>query len=239
MSTILKPFGNNDPYSEIELIASTHLVDTTKFSIDQMPVLAARVSHSQAGKTGDDIEADDKLITFLVNHFHWSVFEHMSVTFRVCAPLFVIREMQRHRSFSFNEESMRYSSDPVGKFYTPQLFREQATRNKQGSAGPIRHQTAAHDVMKASYEQSLKAYNELLQLNVCREQARAVIPVGNYSTMYMTGNLRSWTHFCNLRVAEDAQWEIRQYANLFDDTLLGLYPHTWGALRELFEQKKS
>ena len=235
---IIKPYGEQDPYSEIELIASTQ-VHSDKFETDQMPALAARVSHSDDGKTGEDIDADKKLMKFLGEHQHWSVFEHTNITFRVVAPLFVIREMQRHRSMNFNEESMRYSSNPVGKFYVPEKFREQCTRNKQGSADnlPEHLQWKANATLKNAYDFALKSYNDLIDLGVCREQSRSVIPVGNYSSMYMTGNMRSWVHFCNLRVAEDAQWEIRQYANGFDQLLLELYPDSWGSVREFFKNK--
>lgn len=239
MTTIIrKPYGTQDPYASIELIAHTAVV-SDKFTADQMPALAARVSHGNDGKTGDDPEADRKLMNFLTKHNHWSVHEHTNVTFKVVAPLFVIREMQRHRSMNFNEISQRYSSDSVGKMYKPEVWRKQETRNKQGSAGSISNgdQETADNIMEKSYRESIVGYQKLLDLGVCREQARILVPVGNFSEMYMTGNMRSWCHFCNLRVAKDAQWEIRQFANCFDELLLEIYPESWGSIREFFKDK--
>jgi thymidylate synthase (FAD) len=238
MIDIIKPYGDNDLYSRVELIASTE-VHSDKFTADQMPSLAARVSHADSGKTGELPHEDQKLMKFLADHHHWSCFEHTNITFLVTAPLFVIREMQRHRSMNFNEESMRYTDDPVGKLFTPQVWRQQCSRNKQGSAEPIKEysQDYATNVVKTAYKACMEAYESLQKLGVCREQARIVVPVGNYSSMYMTGNMRSWVHFCNLRVAEDAQQEIRVYANAFDKILTELYPDSWGSVRSFFEEK--
>ena len=92
MTHIIKPYGKQDPYASIELIAHSSLETNDKFTIDQMPVMSARVSHSDHGKTGDNPEGDAKLIKYLAEHKHFSVFEHQSATFRVTAPLFVWRQ---------------------------------------------------------------------------------------------------------------------------------------------------
>jgi thymidylate synthase ThyX len=120
---IKKPYGEKDPYASVELIASTGL-HSEKYKIDQMPVLSARVSHAQSGKTGDNSEADKKLMNYLAKNLHMTPFEHQSATFKIVLPLFVAREWMRHRTQAYNEVSMRYSSDPVGKFYIPQIWRQ-------------------------------------------------------------------------------------------------------------------
>ena len=230
---IVKPYGERDPYASIELIAYTK-IGNDKYETDQMPVLSARVSHSDSGKTGKDRNADIKLMKYLAKHKHLSPFEHQSATFRIVAPLFVIREWERHRTQSFNETSMRYSSDPVGKFHIPEGWRKQETRNKQSSAGELDklHSDMAYEVLETTYNTCLASYNELLSLGVCREQARMVVPVGNYTELYVTANLRNWYNFWVLRSHETAQLEIRKYSDAISDMLQKLWPESWSALKE-------
>jgi len=223
------PYGQEDPYAKVELISST-VVHSEKYHVDQMPVLAARVSHAQSGKTGQSSEGDKKLMHYLADNLHMTPFEHQSATFRVVLPNFVIKHWLRHRTQSYNEVSMRYSSDPVGKFHFPKVWREQATRNKQSSAGAVEDQEGCTKILQKAYDDSLDAYKKLLEKNVCREQARFVVPVGNYTEFYATANLRNWAHFYKLRIAEDAQWEIRQYARCVGEILGEIWPDSWGAL---------
>ena len=219
----------------VELIAHTELTsDQHMFPTDMMPILAARVSHGDDGKTGKDMEADMRLMKYLAKHKHFSVFEHVSVTFKITAPIFVAREWMRHRTQSYNEISMRYSSDPVGKFWVPETFRKQEVRNKQGSAEDLPDDIAnqAFDLMVDAYEVALESYNKMIELGVAREIARAVVPVGNYTEFYATANLRNWNAFCSLRLDETAQKEIRDYAKEIDRILGGVYPNSWRTLRE-------
>jgi len=205
----IKPYGLKDPYANLELMIAGTSVFSELYDADQMPILT--------------------------DHRHMTPFEHQSATFLITAPIFVIREWHRHRTQAYNEMSMRYTDDPVGKFYTPAVFRAQATRNKQSSAGYLRHQTAAHRVLEEAYANAISAYDKLISLGVCREQARAVIPVGNYSTFYATASLRNWAGFCALRVTGEAQWEIRQYGKGVDRILQELWPDSWNCLRRQFE----
>lgn len=233
MSTIVKPYGEQDPYSLIELIARTE-VCSTKFQSDHMPALAARVSHAESGKTGEDVEGDEKLMKYLADHKHMTPFEHQSVTFKVVAPIFVVREWHRHRTQAYNEMSMRYTDDAVGKMFVPELWREQCTRNKQGSAGGIKdyNQQFATIIAQRAYRFAIDSYEELLKIGVCREQARTVIPVGNYTEFYATASLRNWYGFYALRHAQDAQKEIRDYADAIDVILTELWPTSWGVLKD-------
>ena len=230
MSILKYPYGEGDPHARVELIASTN-VHSEKYTVDQMPVLSARVSHAGSGKTGDNPDADKKLMNYLAEHQHMTPFEHQSVTFKVILPLFIARPWMRHRTQSYNEVSMRYSSDPVGSFYMPQIWRKQATRNKQSSAGQVDDQEGCTKILRESYENSLSAYKKLLEKGVCREQARSIVPVGNYTEFYATANLRNWFGFYKLRIASDAQWEIRQYARCIDEILIDLWPNSWDALK--------
>lgn len=228
---IKHPYGQEDIYAIVELIASTH-IHSDKYIADQMPALSARVSHAASGKTGENYDRDKNLMDFLATHQHLTPFEHQSVTFKIVTPLFVAREWMRHRTQSFNEVSMRYSSDPVGKFYYPQIWRLQASTNKQSSCGQLSKEDAClcENLLKQAYENSLQTYKKLIEMGVCREQARLVVPVGNYTEFYATANLRNWAHFYKLRNAEDAQWEIRQYAKCIGEFIQDLWPDSWDAL---------
>jgi thymidylate synthase (FAD) len=144
--------------------------------------------------------------------------------------LFVAREWMRHRTQSYNEVSMRYSSDPVGKFYYPMEWRKQAKTNKQSSVGAVEDQEGCTELLKKAYEFSLNTYHDLQEKGVCREQARSIVPVGNYTEFYATANLRNWVHFYNLRIAPNAQWEIRQYARCIGEIFEELWPDSWRAL---------
>ena len=237
MNIIKYPYGEKDPYARVELISST-VVHGGKFNVDQMPALSARVSFAQSGKTGKNPEVDLKLMNYLAKHEHYSPFEHQSATFKIVLPLFVAREWMRHRTQSYNEVSMRYSSDPVGKFYYPEIWRLQATRNKQSSAGTVDAQEGCTVILKDAYDHAVQAYNALQEKGVCREQARSVVPVGNYTEFYATANLRNWAAFYKLRIAEDAQWEIRQYARCINELITELWPDSWGALNAQQERQQ-
>lgn len=156
---------------------------------------------------------DERLIKFLVEHDHLSPFEHATFKFYVKAPIFVIREWMRHRTFSYNEMSARYKKLRP-EFYYPSMARVQDPENKQGSIywdDPELTDLIQLD-MKAAYEAAWFSYERMLEEGIAREMARAVLPVGIYSEMYVTGNFRNWMHFCSLRTHPDAQAEIREYA---------------------------
>lgn len=223
------PYGIQDPYAMVELIAKSD-IEGGKYTIDQMPALSARVSHAASGKTGENKERDLKLMSYLADNFHMTPFEHQSATFKIVTPLIVARQWMRHRTQSYNEVSMRYSQDPVGKLYEPQEWRMQASTNKQSSLGLVKDQAKCTALLKESYDKSIENYKKLLDMGVCREQARLVIPVGNYTEFYATANLRNWFAFYKLRIASDAQWEIRQYAQAIGEILSTIWPDSWKAL---------
>lgn len=229
------PFEYDDPYAQVALISKTEIVFSEKFNPDQMPLLAARVSHGNDLKTGENEENDIKLMNFLATHKHMTPFEHTHATFKIVCPLFVAREWHRHRTQSYNEISMRYTSDPVGKFWIPNEsdMRINATRNKQSSSGCLSPEIARKitEELKEHYQSTLNLYNKFVNdYQWAREQARCVVPVGNYTEFYATANLRNWAHFANLRCATDAQKEIRCYANTISDMLYEIYPNTWKTL---------
>lgn len=219
-------------------------VDLVKSSANDADVIwAARVS--TAGE--DSLEELDKdperskgLIDYLMRDRHGSPFEHNSMTFFVSAPIFVFREFMRHRvGFSYNEESGRYRElQPV--FYTPGEDRKLVQVGRPGryemvEAPAFLHATTV-DTMAGAYKQAYKAYQLLLADGVAREVARAVLPVGLFSSMYVTCNARSLMHFLGLRTTHELakvpsfpQREIEMVAEQMEALWAAKMPLTYAA----------
>jgi len=179
---------------------------------DKSAVKAARVSY---GKELSTDERDKKLINYLLKHGHYSPFEHISFTFHVKAPIFVVRQWFRHRvGMSPNEISRRYTSKQADEFYIPNHIRIQDTKNKQGSFKSNDDNITKESIKKIekAYEETYRVYKNLLEQGVAREMARMVLPVGQYTEFYLTANARALMHFFNLRADSHAQWEIQEYA---------------------------
>jgi len=201
-------------------------------------VNAARVSYLGESK-GE--ENDKKLLQYLWRHKHTSPFEMAALKLKVHCPLFVRSQWMRHRSFSYNEVSRRYTSENM-EFYYPIKWRLQDFINKQGSNNNFIHpldeslfyyQKAMNIGDVDEYvvndarlkELSLNYYNHLIALGIAREQARMVLPQSLYTTFIATGNLRNWMHFIKLRSDTHAQWEIQQYSNaIFDKIIKDKFP---------------
>jgi len=179
---------------------------------DRSAVRAARVSH---GKDLSTDEKDRKLIDYLMEHGHLSPFEHITFTFHVKAPIFVVRQWFRHRiGMSPNEISRRYTSKNANEFYIPDHIRIQDTKDKQSSNVYSDEQLKeeALEVIEEVYKKSYEAYEKLINMGVAREMARIILPVGEYTEFYLTTNARALMHFLDLRASSHAQWEIQQYA---------------------------
>jgi thymidylate synthase (FAD) len=203
---------------------------------DDAVIAAARVSngvdYSEASK-GD--EQDQKLITYLLKHRHGTPFEHTTFTFYVKTPLFVRSEWHRHRIASYNEISGRYVEyEP--EFYIPDVFREQSASNKQGSVEANNRvqswHTFAKFVVDAASRDAYSRYQQLLEDDVAKEMARMILPLNLYTQFYFTVNARSLMNFLELRCAENAQWEIRQYALAIRDMFQEAMPMTYKAFKE-------
>ena len=184
-----------------------------------------------------EVPGDEKLLTYLYRKQHMTPFEMAGATIEVQAPIFVFREWQRHRTQSFSELSARYTELP-DLFYVPSLERLQKGGqdwvNKQSSGAGIHPNAAKHLQRRIarSYEESRSEYDRLLKDGLSRELARMVIPVAQYSRMRASANLRNWLGFLELRQAEGAQWEIRQFANALHQELKARFPRTM----ELFDE---
>ncbi len=173
-------------------------------------VNAARVSFGKLKQSMD--ERDVKLLNYLIENRHTSPLEHVVFTFSVHCPLFVRGQWHRHRTWSYNEISRRYTEIDL-EFYTPEVLRRQSEDNRQASffdpafhGGQLREEICRHNRL------SLELYEKLLASGVCREQARGVLPQNMMVTFWGTVDLSNLLHFLELRDSDHAQSEIREYA---------------------------
>ena len=204
-------------------------------------VNSARVSF---GVTKSELDnRDKKLIKYLVKHRHTSTFEHNVVTFRFIVPMFIRSQHMRHRTWSYNEISRRYTDKDL-QFYTPKTFRTQHKTNRQASnideINPIivpdladfGEGTHADHAIRNHVGKSMELFNRLMSEGVCREQARMVLPQNLYTEYYGTCNLNNLLKFVKLRLHEGAQWEIRQVAQACLEISQELWPEATSAFRK-------
>jgi thymidylate synthase (FAD) len=189
---------------------------------DLKVVNSARVSFGQQKTVLD--ESDEKLIRYLLKNHHTSTLEHNVVTFRFKVPLFVARQHMRHRTWSYNEISRRYTSDNL-EFYEPAAFRQQSSLNRQASINEnVKKSKILARRIADHHQQCRMLYENLIKWGVCREQARGVLPLNLYTEYYGTANLNNLLKFLDLRLHEGAQWEIRQVAKAILEILRELFP---------------
>ena len=203
-------------------------------------VNSARVSFGNRKNALD--EKDKKLINYLIKHKHTSTLEHNVVTFKFVVPLFIRSQHHRHRTWSYNEISRRYTDTDL-QFYEPELLRSQHKSNRQASTDDVsdpklyRYEDGgsltASDAIRVHHKSSVKLYNDLLQSGVCREQARGVLPQNLYTEYYGTVNLNNLLKFIDLRTHMGAQWEIQKVAEACLEIATDLFPETVGAYRKI------
>jgi thymidylate synthase (FAD) len=173
-------------------------------------------------------ERDAGLIRFLMRDRHGSPFEHGYFRFLVKAPLFVVREHQRHRAgHSYNEWSGRYSKLEA-EFYVPEYVRSQVGKPGAYSFEAVDESTraVARREIEQNAERAFDCYERLLEQGVAKEVARSVLPLSTYTKYYWSCNPRSLMHFCSLRNSDQAQYEIREYAACAESFLGRLMPVT-------------
>ena len=196
---------------------------------DLAVVNGARVSFNQEADEMTDRDAG--LIRFLMRERHGSPFEHGYFRFLVKAPIFVVREHHRHRAgHSYNEWSGRYSKLEA-EFYVPDYVRTQVGKPGAYSFEPVDEETreATRREIAENAERAFEAYERLLDLEIAKEVARAVLPLSTYTKYYWSCNPRSLMHFCGLRNHESAQYEIQQYAAAAESFLAEKMPVTHAA----------
>ena len=173
-------------------------------------------------------DKDAKLIKYLAKHKHMSPFGHAFASFHVKAPIFVARQLVKHKFLRWNEISRRYVDDEP-EFYMPDQWRGRADDKKQGSAGAIEgiDSTIVESLVKCSKHD----YNYLLAKGVSPEQARMVLPQSTMTEWYWSGSLDAFMDMCNLRCKLDTQYETRLVAEYILSEMINLFPISVEALR--------
>ena len=201
---------------------------------DLTVVNAARVSFGKRKK--EFTEGDKKLIAFLAKHGHWSPFGHCSIQFHIKAPVFVARQLVKHQiGLTWNEISRRYV-DYEPEFYEVDKWRGQPIDKKQGSDGEVEKQGSCSYSKQMVENNAIIAYNDLLDAGVAPEQARMVLPQSLMTEWYWSGSLYAFARVCNLRCADDAQYETRSIANEIDTLCKIEFPVSWKELRTWAEK---
>lgn len=210
---------------------------------DKMVVNAARVSFGMDNEKELD-DRDKKLIRYLIQHRHTSTLEHCSITFKFVVPLFIRSQHHRHRTWSYNEISRRYTDEKL-QFYEPKAYRTQHKSNRQASnpeqlINPWYQEPdqwiqgmRVSDIVQDHHKISVEFYEKMLELGVCREQARGVLPQNLYTEYYGTTNLNNLFKFIELRTHDGAQWEIQKVAEACLKMAEDLFPETIKAYNEI------
>ena len=205
---------------------------------DMTVVNAARVSFAKES-TWDDYNSeteqyvlkdkDSKLVHYLADHGHYSPFGHCFASFHVKAPVFVARQLVKHKFLRWNEISRRYvDSEP--EFYEPSEWRGRSEDKKQGSDGTV----AIYMDQEMQWHRQLTAYTNLINNGVCPEQARMVLPQSMMTEWYWSGSLDAFAGMCKLRCKSDTQAETQEVAWKINHTMEGLFPVSWVALMEAY-----
>lgn len=208
--------------SDIEVTYINHCGD------DLSVVNAARVSFHK--ESSEFKEGDVKLINYLAKHKHFSPFNHAFLSFRVKAPIFVCRQLVKHKFLPWNEVSRRYVDEPP-EFYIPDI-RERADNVKQGSGGIHENEPEFAACMEDHCIESVRLYDKLLKNNVAPEVARVILPQNMMSEFVWSGTLGAWADMLRLRLDPHTQYESRIVANKIYDRVEPLFPVSIKALLE-------
>lgn len=200
------------------------------FGDDNSVVNAARVSfNKEAGLYPN--EQNMKLIRYLAEHNHKSCFNHAFVSFRVKAPIFVARQLVKHEYLPWNETSRRYVDDTPEFFKLEWRYRpDKSIKQGSGDIVSTEDQDKADAIFWSLAEHSLKAYNDLLALNIAPEQARAALLLDTCTEWVWSGSLFAFAKMCNLRLDSHTQKEATEVASQISDKMQELFPVSWKAL---------
>jgi len=195
---------------------------------------AARVSFGKTSEMEDDPwgppklkKKDDKLIRYLAAHKHISPFGHCFASFHVKAPIFVARQLVKHKFLRWNEISRRYVDDEP-EFYVPDVWRGRSADKKQGSDKDLEVWWDEGLL----FSRPLSVYKRMLEEGVAPEMARMVLPQSTMTEWYWSGSLDAFADMCNLRCKSDTQAETRVVAQQIDRKMIELFPVSWDALTE-------
>ena len=183
-----------------------------KLSVDQFIAYVARVSNPS---NQNNTLTATKLLRYLAKHKHWSPFEMVNIVMEIETPRDIARQILRHRSFSFQEFSQRYADPTQDLGFVTREARLQDLQNRQNSIETDNGNLtiAWTQIQQNMQKEAQRSYEWAIQNGIAKEQARAVLPEGlTLSRMYMNGTLRSWIHYCQLRMGPETQKEHREVA---------------------------
>jgi len=193
--------------------------------VDEFIAYVARVSNPSNQM---NTETAPKLLRYLAKHKHWSPFEMVSICMEIDTTRDIARQILRHRSFSFQEFSQRYADPTKDLGFVTREARLQDTKNRQNSieitqGTPLTERW--EEVQQKVIDAAQEAYRWASHNNIAKEQARAVLPEGlTQSRMYMNGTLRSWIHYCELRMNNGTQKEHREIATMAWNEITKIFP---------------
>lgn len=199
----------------------------TVLTPEQFIVYIARVSNPSNQL---NTETGPKLIRYLITHKHWSPFEHVSATFEIKTSRAIAAQILRHRSFTFQEFSQRYAQATE---LEPLEWRRQGKTNRQVGDEAVDLFKEQADIVEKAQQACLDAYKKLIEAGIAKECARMVLPLNTQTTIYMTGTLRSWIHYFDLRCHTHTQKEHRDIALSIQKDLREIFPETFKVIDEL------
>lgn len=224
-----RPAVEDTALASVPILGGGTVVLLSTYGSDQMIADTARVSYGKGTKKNSNTRA---LIRYLMKHRHTSPFEHAEVSFYLRIPIFVMRQLVRHRTANINEYSARYS-EMADDFYVPapSHMGQQSTSNKQGREGTMTTEEAdfVGSLMYHAQQQSFDAYQKLLGQNVSRELSRVVTSVGMFTELYWKCDLHNFLHMLKLRTDPHAQQEIRDLAYAMYACITPFFPETLAA----------
>ncbi len=231
MTTLSEIDFNDERYVQVLDKGFVGLIDW--MGSDSAVVQAARVSYGTGTKK---VQEDRGLIRYLMRHEHTTPFEMCEVKFHIRLPIFVMRQLIRHRTAQVNEYSGRYSV-MTDEFYMPETFQKQSTTNKQGREDSLDEIHGKLSwMMESVHRTAYEKYEKLLEVDVARETARAVLPVSNYTEAYWKCNIKNFLHMAWLRMDTHAQWEIQEFAKAMYGLVKPLYPSICEAYEDYKQQ---
>ena len=226
----------------VSLVAVTQPLVTDEkghvLTAEQFIVYCARVSNPSNQL---NLETAPKLLAYCIKHRHWSIFEQASMTVAITTSRAISAQLCRHRSFAFQEFSQRYA---VATECEPVELRKQGTTNRQGGeelvdsdvrldvdVAVFGNETAPiADVVKSAIADCASVYYKLIKAGVAKECARMILPLCTQTKLYMTGNIRSWIHYLQVRCDPHTQKEHREIADAILEIFRVTFPHTCEAV---------
>ena len=206
----------NNWHMNVSLVSITQPFIADIKSPEDIVAYCARVSNPTNQLNS---ETAPNLLKFLIKHKHWSPFEMVDMTMQIKTSRAIAAQILRHRSFSFQEFSQRYSEI---QDLEPLQIRKQAKKNRQSSREPLEDALLITKI-REHMGKSVSLYKNLIKAGAAKESARMILPLNTQTTMYMKGSLRSWIHYIELRIEENTQKEHRDIAeackNIFKENL--------------------